>query len=86
MPFDREGTLRKAEKRLRHGDLDLAIAEYPAVIDDRPADWNTATTLRDLHVRTGQADRAMLLELQGDAGECREISKRLEQLNVQMGS
>ena len=86
MPFDREGTLRKAEKRLRHGDLDLAIAEYPAVIDDRPADWNTANPLRDLYVRAGQVDRAMLPELQGNAGEYREISKRLEQLNVQMGS
>ena len=30
MPFDREGTLRKAEKLLRQGRLDLAIAEYRA--------------------------------------------------------
>ena len=37
MPFDREGTLRKAEKLLRQGKLDLAIAEYRAVIEDQPA-------------------------------------------------
>ncbi len=54
MPFDREGTLRKAEKLLRQGKLDLAIA--------------------------------VLLELQAEAGEYRDISKRLEQLKVQMGS
>lgn len=86
MPFDREGTLRKAEKLLRQGKLDLAIAEYRAVIDDQPADWNTANTFGDLYVRAGQVDRAMLLELQADAGEYRDISKRLEQLKVQMGS
>jgi len=33
VPFDREGTLRQAEKLLRQGKLDLAIAEYRAVIE-----------------------------------------------------
>jgi len=61
VPFDREGTLRKAEKLLRQGELDLAIAEDRALIDDRPAHWNIASTLR-------------------------EISQRLDQLDVQMGS
>ena len=59
MPFDREGTLRKAEKLLRQGKLDLAIAEYRAVIEDQPADWNTANTLGDLYVRAGQVDKAI---------------------------
>ena len=59
MPFDREGTLRKAEKLLRQGKLDLAIAEYRAVIEDQPADWNTANTLGDLYVRAGQMDKAI---------------------------
>jgi len=135
VPFDREGTLRKAEKLLRQGKLDLAIAEYRAVIDDQPADWNTANTLGDLYVRAGQVDRAiaqyndtaahlpneeffpgmqeeamkgfeaaarsprhrfragaMLAKASFDsgdrthAGEYRDISKRLEQLKVQMGS
>ena len=59
MPFDREGTLRKAEKLLRQGKLDLAIAEYRAVIEDQPADWNTANTLGDLYFRAGQIDKAI---------------------------
>jgi tetratricopeptide (TPR) repeat protein len=59
VPFDREGTLRKAEKLLRQGKLDLAIAEYRAVIDDQPSDWNTANTLGDLYFRAGQLDKAI---------------------------
>ena len=59
MPFDREGTLRKAEKLLRQGKLDLAIAEYRAVIEDQPSDWNTANTLGDLYFRGGQLDKAI---------------------------
>ena len=59
MPFDREGTLRKAEKLLRQGKLDLAIAEYRAVIEDQPADWNTANTLGDLYFRARQIDKAI---------------------------
>ena len=59
MPFDREGTLRKAEKLLRQGQIDLAIAEYRAVIDDQPTDWNTSNTLGDLYFRAGQVDKAV---------------------------
>jgi tetratricopeptide (TPR) repeat protein len=59
VPFDREGTLRKAEKLFRQGRLDLAIVEYRAVIDDQPSDWNTANTLGDLYFRTGQVDKAI---------------------------
>jgi tetratricopeptide (TPR) repeat protein len=59
VPFDREGTLRKAEKLLRQGKLDLAIAEYRAVIEDQPSDWNTANTLGDLYFRGGQLDKAI---------------------------
>lgn len=59
MPFDREGTLRKAEKLLRQGKLDLAVAEYRAVIEDQPSDWNTANTLGDLYFRAGQLDKAI---------------------------
>lgn len=58
MPFDREGTLRKAEKLLRQGKLDLAIAEYRAVVDEQPTDWNTTNVLGDLYVRAGQIDKA----------------------------
>jgi tetratricopeptide (TPR) repeat protein len=57
--FDRTATLRKAEKLLRQGRLDAAIAEYRSVIEDQPTDWNTANTLGDLYVRNGDVDRAV---------------------------
>jgi tetratricopeptide (TPR) repeat protein len=57
--FDREGTLRKAEKLLRQGKLDLAIAEYHSVVEDQPTDWNTANALGDLYFRAGQIDKAV---------------------------
>ena len=59
MPFDREGTLRKAEKLVRQGRPDLAIAEYRSVIEDQPSDWNTANILGDLYFRVGQVDKAV---------------------------
>jgi tetratricopeptide (TPR) repeat protein len=59
VPFDRDGTLRKAEKLLRQGKIDLAIAEYRAVIEDQPTDWNTSNTLGDLYFRVGQVEKAV---------------------------
>ena len=59
MPLDREDTLKKAEKLLRQGRLDAAIAEYLRVVEDQPRDWNTANTLGDLYVRANQADKAV---------------------------
>ncbi len=58
MAFDREDTLKKAEKLLRQGRLDAAIAEYARVVDDQPRDWNTLNTLGDLYARAGQTDKA----------------------------
>ena len=58
MPIDREDTLKKAEKLLRQGRLDAAIAEYVRVVEDQPLDWATANTLGDLYVRAGQPDKA----------------------------
>jgi tetratricopeptide (TPR) repeat protein len=57
--FDRDSTLRKAEKLLRQGRLDAAIAEYLQVIEDQPRDWNTANILGDLYVRAGHVDKAV---------------------------
>jgi tetratricopeptide (TPR) repeat protein len=57
--FDRDVTLKKAEKLLRQGRLEPAIAEYVRVADDDPTDWATANTLGDLYVRAGQADKAV---------------------------
>ncbi|MEO8077340.1 MAG: tetratricopeptide repeat protein [Acidobacteriota bacterium] len=59
MPLDREDTLKKAEKLLRQGRLDAAIAEYVRVVEDQPRDWNTANTLGDLYVRAAQTDKAV---------------------------
>ena len=58
MPFDREDTLKKAEKLLRQGRLDQAIAEYERVVEDQPGDWGTTNTLGDLYVRAAQTDKA----------------------------
>jgi tetratricopeptide (TPR) repeat protein len=57
--MDRDETLRKAEKLLRQGRLDAAIAEYVRIVDEQPKDWATANLLGDLHVRAGQIDQAV---------------------------
>lgn len=59
MPLDREDTLKKAEKLLRQGRIDAAIAEYRRVVEDQPKDWNTANTLGDLYMRAGQTPSAV---------------------------
>ena len=59
MAIDREDTLKKAEKLLRQGRLDGAIAEYVRVVEDQPRDWTTANTLGDLYVRAGQSEKAV---------------------------
>ena len=59
MANDREDTLKRAEKLLRQGRLDGAIAEYVRAVADQPRDWATANTLGDLYVRAGQADKAV---------------------------
>jgi tetratricopeptide (TPR) repeat protein len=57
--LDREDTLKKAEKLLRQGRLDNAIAEYLRVVEDQPRDWNTANTLGDLYARASQPGKAV---------------------------
>ena len=59
MAFDRNGTLRNAEKLLRQGKLDAAVSEYLRVVEDQPTDWNTANTLGDLYSRAGQTEKAL---------------------------
>lgn len=58
MSTDREETLNRAEKLLRQGRLEAAIAEYSIVVSEHPRDWNTANLLGDLYVRAGQVARA----------------------------
>jgi tetratricopeptide (TPR) repeat protein len=59
VPIDREATLKKAEKLLRQGKLDGAIAEYVRLVEDQPRDFNAINALGDLYVRAGNADRAV---------------------------
>ena len=57
--MDRDETLRRAEKLLRQGRLDAAIAEYARLVDEQPRDWATANLLGDLYVRAGQIEQAV---------------------------
>jgi tetratricopeptide (TPR) repeat protein len=59
VPIDRAATLRNAEKLLRQGKLEPAIAEYLRVVEDQPRDWNTANGLGDLYVRAAQPEKAV---------------------------
>jgi tetratricopeptide (TPR) repeat protein len=59
LAIDRAEALKKAEKLLRQGKLDLAIAEYVKMIDEQPRDWNTRNMLGDLYVRANQPDKAV---------------------------
>ena len=58
MPIDRAETLKKAEKLLRQGKLDGAIAEYVRLIEEQPKDWNSINALGDLYVRANQIENA----------------------------
>ena len=59
MPIDRDATLKQAEKLLRQGRLDGAIAEYVRLAQDQPGDWNSINALGDLYVRAGQMEKAV---------------------------
>lgn len=58
-PFDREGALKSAEKALKLGRIDAAIAEYVKIVEAQPRDWNSANALGDLYVRAGQIDKGI---------------------------
>lgn len=58
-PFDREAALKTAEKALRQGRIDAAIAEYRKIIEAQPRDWNSANALGDLYVRSSQPDKGV---------------------------
>jgi tetratricopeptide (TPR) repeat protein len=57
--LDRDATLKQAEKLLRQGKLDGAIAEYVRLVQDHPRDWTSVNALGDLYVRAGDRDRAV---------------------------
>jgi tetratricopeptide (TPR) repeat protein len=58
LPIDREATLKKAEKLLRAGKLDGAIAEYVRLAEEFPNDWAIVNALGDLYARAGQSENA----------------------------
>lgn len=59
MAIDRAGALRNAEKLVKQGRLDQAIAEYVRAVDESPDDWTTANTLGDLYAKNAQSDKAV---------------------------
>ncbi len=59
MATDRVAALRNAEKLVRQGRVEQAIAAYLRVVEDDPSDWNTANALGDLYVRDAQSDKAI---------------------------
>lgn len=58
-PFDREAALKAAEKALKLGKVDVAIAEYVKVVEAQPRDWNSANSLGDLYVRAKQIEQGV---------------------------
>jgi tetratricopeptide (TPR) repeat protein len=59
LALDRDATLKKAEKLMRLGRLEPAIAEYVRIVEDNPRDWSTANTLGELFARAGQPVQAV---------------------------
>jgi tetratricopeptide (TPR) repeat protein len=58
-PFDREAALKAAEKALKLGKVDAAIAEYVRVVEHQPRDWNSANALGDLYVRAKKIEKGV---------------------------
>jgi len=58
-PFDREAALKAAEKALKLGKVDAAIAEYVKVVEAQPRDWNSANSLGDLYVRAKKIEKGL---------------------------
>jgi tetratricopeptide (TPR) repeat protein len=53
MPVDREAVVKRADEFVSQGKLDLAIAEYRALLGEQPSDLSAANTLGDLYARAG---------------------------------
>ena len=58
-PFDRDAALKAADKALKTGKVDAAIAEYIKIVEAQPRDWNSANTLGDLYVRTNKLEKGV---------------------------
>ena len=59
MGIDRAAVVKKADEFVSQGKLELAIAEYRALLDEQPADMSAANTLGDLYVKAGDTAGAI---------------------------
>jgi tetratricopeptide (TPR) repeat protein len=59
--FDRDEALKQAEKLVRLGRLEQALAEYERVLAESPDDWKTVTAAADVYLRANQPARATAL-------------------------
>jgi predicted Zn-dependent protease len=65
---ERDQRLLRAEKAVRQGSIDAAIAEFAALVTEQPDDLSSANALGDLLVRAGRIPEALPLYLHvGDA-------------------
>lgn len=85
MSFDRQAGLRAAEKLLRLGKLQPAIAAYTRLVQDDPRDWDTGIFLATLYLRARDVDSAVThltavadaLCLEGDVSRAADVYKRI---------
>jgi tetratricopeptide (TPR) repeat protein len=77
VPIDRAATLRNAEKLIRQGKIDAAIAEYVRIVEDQPQDWAAKNTLGDLYGRAGQTEKAVqqFVEIANNLSDEGQIAK-----------
>src|SRR5262245_32700266 len=77
VPIDRAATLRNAEKLIRQGKIDAAIAEYLRIVEDQPQDWAAKNTLGDLYGRAGQVEKAVqqFVEIANNLGDEGQMAK-----------
>ena len=68
MPVDRDTALKQAEKRLRQGQLEGAIAEYVRLVEDHPREWKAGAAPGDWCGPAGDADRAVAEFTRDQAG------------------
>src|SRR5215470_3457844 len=51
--------MKQADRLLKQGKLDAAIAEYVRLVDDQPQDWTTINALGDLYLRAHNSEKAI---------------------------
>lgn len=59
MAFDKEKTMRAAEKYLSQGKIPTAIKEYQQIVENDPGDYTVLNLLGDLYVRQEEKEEAI---------------------------